>query len=594
MDARSFMGMGRVNGTCTLNLKRITLGFCFSLLTACNLLAGSESEKKATQDKADHTDQAADKSVKTENKTQTAEKQSQPSIPVGAVASVNGSLISQKDFDLLFEERARVYRLQKRPIPPRLVKTYKTSALQKLIDQALLQQYFDQNNLALNESEKNTSYQAYKDRFRGEKSFKRFLERSQKTEADVQTQVYFDALVNKAINTLNGADVHIADDEIKKYYEQYKSKKYTKNAQVRVSHILVPASTSAGKKKIRQQKRVANKLYRSLKKANPQDFAKAAQKHSADASTRMRGGDLGYFEKKGGAIIDTKFEKALKALKVGEISEPFLSSKGYHLIRLTDRQAAQVRVSHILLDDKLNDAEVKKLVARAQVEDFYELAKELSQDETTRIRGGDLGFIHSKNPHRFGEAFKTACLKGNDGEVLGPIKSSSGRHIVYITKRRSERYRASHILKALPKKAKRAQKKAALAEITKLYEELLANQRTANSLFVRLAKKYSDDSTRDRGGDLGAFYLGGEPKFSKKFEDAVFKGAIGKTSAPVLSPFGWHIYFVHDRKETRVQTYEEVKAEIHDQLKDKRLRRSKSNLIKKLRSDGKIERYIEL
>jgi parvulin-like peptidyl-prolyl isomerase len=181
-----------------------------------------------------------------------------------------------------------------------------------------------------------------------------------------------------------------------------------------------------------------------------------------------------------------------------------------------------------------------------------------------------------------------------DGEILGPIKSASGKHIVYVTQRRPERYRASHILKALPKRAKRAQKKQALAEITKLHEELLANQRTANSLFVRLAKKYSDDPTRDRGGDLGAFYLGGEPKFSKEFEEAVFKTSTAKTSAPVRSPFGWHIYFIHDRKETRVQSFDEVKAEIKEQLKDKRLRRSKSNLIKKLRSEGAIERYIEL
>ena len=593
MGARSLINIDlKTVLTGKISPQLLMLGLCLSFLTACNLFAGSEDDKKGNQDQ-----------VSTDSKGQSSapkvdlakdQEQAKPSVPKGAVASVNGSLVSQKDFDLLFEERARVYRLQKRPIPPRLVKTYKTSALQKLIDQVLLQQHFDQNNLALSEDDKSNAYQVYKDRFRGEKSFQRFLKRSQKTEADVQAQVYFDALVDKAINTLNGAEVHITDEETNKYYQQYKVKKYTKKAQVRVSHILIPASASAGKKKIRQQKRVASKLYRTLKKANPQEFAKAAQKHSADASTRMRGGDLGYFEKKGGPMIDQKFEKALQKLKVGEISKPFLSTKGYHLVRLTDRQSAQVRVSHILLDDKATDAEIKKIIARAQIEDFYGLAKELSQDETTRIRGGDLGFIHSKNPHRFGEAFKTVVLKGGNGEILGPIQSASGKHIVYITQRRPERYRASHILKALPKKAKRAQKKKALADITKLHEELIANQRTANSLFVRLAKKYSDDPTRDRGGDLGAFYLGGEPKFSKKFENAVFKGAIAKTLAPVSSPFGWHIYFIHDRKDTRAQSYEEVKTEIHDQLKDKRLRRSKSSLIKKLRSEAKIKRYIEL
>ena len=303
-----------------------------------------------------------------------------------------------------------------------------------------------------------------------------------------------------------------------------------------------------------------------------QSVAKEAQANSADASTRMRGGDLGYFEKKGGAMIDEKFEEAISQLKVGGISEPVLTSKGYHLIRLTDRQPAQVRISHILLKPEVTEKEVKAMLARAYKEDFYELAKENSRDETTRIRGGDLGFLHKKNPHRFGEAFKEECLKGKAGEIIGPIKSDKGQHIVYVTQRRSERFRASHILVKLPKKPKRKEKKAALEKIKKIQEELKSNTRTSNSLFVRLAKKYSEDATKDRGGDLGAFYLGGEPKFSTKFEQTVFKAPIGKVASPIQSPFGWHIVFIHDRKDRRERSFEKVQNKIHKQLKDKRLR----------------------
>ena len=111
---------------------------------------------------------------------------------------------------------------------------------------------------------------------------------------------------------------------------------------------------------------------------------------------------------------------------------------------------------------------------------------------------------------------------------------------------------------------------------------------------MRLTKKYSEDSTKDRGGDLGAFYIGGEPKFSTKFEETVFKAPIGKVSGPILSPFGWHIVFVHDRKERHERPFEKVQAQIRGQLKDKRLRRAKSTLIKELRAKGDVQKYIEL
>jgi len=564
---------------------------CFVSFGGCNLLSSGDGDdaKASNADQTSNVDQADSQQPKNPDA-----KKVPTTPPAGVVASVNGSLIAQERFDQLFEERARVYRLQKRPIPPRLVKTYKTSALQKLIDQTLLQQHFDAHGVTLTQDEKTKVYLKYKERFRGEKSYLRFLKRSDKSEEDVKDQVFFDALVDKALLTSKSDELSVSDEEVSQYYNQYREKKYTKEAQVRVSHILVPAAANSGKKLLRQQKRVARKLYKEVKKTDAKSFAKVAQEKSADASTKMRGGDLGFFERRGTLMFDLKFEKALSKLKVGEISDPVLTSKGYHLIRLTDRQPPQVRVSHILLDNELTKKEIKARIARAYKGDFYELAKELSKDEATRIRGGDLGFIHKKNPHRFGEAFKEACLKGKSGEILGPIESSSGKHIVYITQRRPERFRASHILIKLPKRPKRSEKKVALEKIKKIKEELKANSRTSNSLFVRLAKKYSEDSTKDRGGDLGAFYLGGEPKISAKFEEAVFKAPIGKVTGPLASSFGWHLVFVHDRKDRRERQFDEVKDEIHGQLKDKRLRRAKSNLIKQLRGKGEIKRHIEL
>lgn len=73
----------------------------------------------------------------------------------------------------------------------------------------------------------------------------------------------------------------------------------------------------------------------SLRKSLTTDslFAEAAKKYSADKETNFNGGNLGWVEK---SEVDTSFVAALAGLSVGEISEPFLTGNGYHLIRLAD------------------------------------------------------------------------------------------------------------------------------------------------------------------------------------------------------------------------------------------------------------------
>lgn len=62
-------------------------------------------------------------------------------------------------------------------------------------------------------------------------------------------------------------------------------------------------------------------------------FAAAAKKYSADKETNFNGGNLGWLEK---ADVDTSFIPVLSELSVGEVSDPFLTGVGYHLIRLED------------------------------------------------------------------------------------------------------------------------------------------------------------------------------------------------------------------------------------------------------------------
>ena len=62
-----------------------------------------------------------------------------------------------------------------------------------------------------------------------------------------------------------------------------------------------------------------------------EDFSKSAREFSTCPS-KKKGGDLGWFSK-GSMVIE--FEKTVKSMKVGEISEPVRTQFGWHLIKRT-------------------------------------------------------------------------------------------------------------------------------------------------------------------------------------------------------------------------------------------------------------------
>ncbi len=102
--------------------------------------------------------------------------------------------------------------------------------------------------------------------------------------------------------------------------------------------------------------------------------------------------------------------------------------------------------------------------------------------------------------------------------------------------------KASHILILVPQKATQEQQNAAKVRIDSIYHALLAG---AN--FEELAKKVSQDpGSGRRGGELGWF---SRSQMVKEFEDAAFALQPGQMSQPVLSPFGWHIILMKERKQ---------------------------------------------
>ncbi len=69
------------------------------------------------------------------------------------------------------------------------------------------------------------------------------------------------------------------------------------------------------------------------------DFAQIAKKYSADETTKEQGGHLGQFTVE--ELQEKEFKRVVKTLEKGEISEPFRTRFGWHILKLNDWQDAR-------------------------------------------------------------------------------------------------------------------------------------------------------------------------------------------------------------------------------------------------------------
>tara|TARA_B100000579_G_scaffold71264_1_gene54315 strand:- start:27 stop:1319 length:1293 start_codon:yes stop_codon:yes gene_type:complete len=74
-------------------------------------------------------------------------------------------------------------------------------------------------------------------------------------------------------------------------------------------------------------------------------FSDLAKRHSEDVGSASSGGALGFFVR--GSLFP-EYEAVAFGLSIGEVSSPFKTELGYHLVLLEDRVGEKIKTSHIL------------------------------------------------------------------------------------------------------------------------------------------------------------------------------------------------------------------------------------------------------
>jgi peptidyl-prolyl cis-trans isomerase SurA len=215
---------------------------------------------------------------------------------------------------------------------------------------------------------------------------------------------------------------------------------------------------------------------------------------------------------------------------------------------------AEYRLAHILVlvpeQASAEQIEAKRRRAEEALKsirggsDFGQVAAGFS-DATDALSGGNLGWRPgARLPTVFAEQVRTM----KPGDVSPVLRSAAGFHIVKLLERRSsnepavvDQTHARHILVRVNEVTSEADGKA---KIDRLKDRL-----DSGAKFDELAKLNSEDPSAAKGGDLGWLSPGDTVP---AFEQTMNKLALNQVSAPVRSPFGWHLIEVLERRKQDV------------------------------------------
>lgn len=223
-------------------------------------------------------------------------------------------------------------------------------------------------------------------------------------------------------------DTKINDKLLKEAYER------TVN-EVDVNHILVIVDENASPA---DSLKAYNQVLEYRNNALKENFESIMK--SAHNGQTIHGEQLGYFN---AFKMVYAFENKAYNTKIGEISMPFRTKFGFHILNVIDKRRSQgeITAAHIMIannNDKITSSpkeRINELWAKInEGSSFSDLAKQFSDDKNSARNGGEL--------KRFGAGklghieFENAAFALNtEGEVSKPIETKFGWHIIKLLKK---------------------------------------------------------------------------------------------------------------------------------------------------------------
>jgi peptidyl-prolyl cis-trans isomerase C len=311
------------------------------------------------------------------DKPSTISKEAVKGAPTDVLVRVNGTAITR----LEVERAVKVMLAQAQglpdPTPPEILQQAQKSAQDQLVLAELLYQEASKSEVKDLDKLVADKLAANRAKFASDAEFETALKGVDMTQKDLKEFTRKDIVISTFVEKRFVATTKISDADVKKFYDENLTKLFSTPESVQASHILIGFDEKATGEELKKSKEKAKEKAEALLKKVKEgaDFA-ALAKSDSSCPSKEQGGDLGSFSR--GQMVEP-FEKAAFGLKVGEVSGVVETQFGYHIIKVTGKQAASTeslesvkgQISTHLLREQTKKALsdlVTKLKASAKIE----------------------------------------------------------------------------------------------------------------------------------------------------------------------------------------------------------------------------------
>lgn len=390
------------------------------------------------------------------------------------VAIVDEESILQSDL----ERETELYRLERQYAGEEVTAddaTVRREVLDRLIESKLIiaaakqaDMSVDQDAIAGSVDEK---IKQFVERFGSLEALEGELARSGMTLADyrarmasqLRDQQYLRLVVGKFIRP----DIEVMENEVREYYQAHLAEMPSEPDSVTIADILVAVQPSREARQAVQQK--VAKIQADL--ARGMAFPDVARKYSEDA-TAARGGVVGVVGKDD--LYDEGLARAVFTLKAGQVSEPIVTTKGVHIVRVDGVQGDGRRaISQVFLPISVTEQDVAAAraiadAARQRVaggEAFSLVAADVSADAASARNGGLLGTFRLED---LSESFQKALTDLPADAVSEPVLTPAGWYVFRMVARKDgHTYTYDEIAEQLRQAVESQKIEAALATYVK-------------------------------------------------------------------------------------------------------------------------------
>jgi peptidyl-prolyl cis-trans isomerase D len=341
--------------------------------------------------------------------------------------------------------------------------------------------------------------------------------------------------------------VQVSETDLKNYYDENKDD-YKTDESVKLKYVLFSDNPTSADSTATEKQLLA--LRKELKRY-PADDSDLINLVNTNSSTKYKSDYTKPSE------LSSEVTNFLFGAKKDSVSDIIKASDGYHIVRLLDSKEGKdvfTNSSHILINlgTDTNAAKLKaeQIYKRAKSgEDFAKLASEFSDDPGSKNKGGNLGWF---TKGAMVKEFEEAALKTKVGDIVGPIRTQFGFHIIKINDRQKKIFKIADIKKTV---------------VTTSTTRDAVRKRAEDFSYIASKGNFEDEAKKL---NMQVFDIPAITKTSfipgAGQNKAVTKFAFGESKNSISSPIkiqgGFAVYLITDKIPTGYMKYDEIKDKV--------------------------------